>query len=159
MKILTLKEENMEKQIIVIKGIIKLISVMILIIKTQIIFKEEKKEKTFTPKLESKPEEKKENKQDDNKENKESIKLFDETPTPNPLFDIKEKKEKIKLPTLTIKEEDNEQITEKYLKDNKLISSSENNKKNNNNFTLNNEKTKDKNEKNDKKDKKEKCCE
>ena len=47
---------------------------------------------------------------------------------------------------------------EKYLKDNKLISSSENNKKNNNNFTLNNEKTKDKNEKNDKKDKKDKCC-
>ena len=76
--------------------------------------KEEKKEKTFTPKLESKPEEKKEVEQDDNKDNKEPIKLFDETPTPNPnpLFDIKEKKEKIKLPPLTIKEEENEQITE-----------------------------------------------
>ena len=65
--------------------------------------KEEKKEKTFTPKLESKPEEKKENKQDDNKENKESIKLFDETPTPNPLFDIKEKKRKNKITYINYK--------------------------------------------------------
>ena len=89
--------------------------------------KEEKKEKEIvnnrnlfgaisTPKIETKIEEKKENKKEDNKE---VLKLFEETPTPNPFFDIKEKKETIKLPPLEPKKEENEQNKEK--KENKPL--------------------------------------